>query len=281
MLILKVLGIIILTVFSLTLAIIALVLFMPVKWKADGKKNGSIEFCAEASWLIRMLSLRFAIDASGSHLFFKIFGREPGKPKSGKTRIKNGASGNEKRSKPLKKKTADIESDCPDAENRKDSSAKNEAKGEKDDSGQKKSLEQRINGLREKWSAYSDYPYKKELMDEAMLLLARLLKAVAPKKIIGRILFGFDDPSLTGAALGMLHLIAAFMKVSRSFAIEADFEKKTLVFNIHAAGRIYIWSLLWPLLAIAASKPGWFIIKPMIFKKRKDGSRERQLEQQF
>lgn len=73
--ILKIAGIIILTVLGLLLAVIAAVLFVPVRYRAEGSFDME-GLCGSAgvSWLLHILSVRVMFDGKKTHFCARIFG---------------------------------------------------------------------------------------------------------------------------------------------------------------------------------------------------------------
>lgn len=66
--------------------------------------------------------------------------------------------------------------------------------------------------------------------------LKRFVKKAKPKKLSGKILFGFEDPSITGRVLGGMSMIYPYLQ--EHLTISADFEKKVLSGNLYIKGRI-------------------------------------------
>lgn len=63
-----------------------------------------------------------------------------------------------------------------------------------------------------------------------------LLKHFRPRKGEGNLLFGTEDPALTGQILGVLCVLQAFM--GNGFAVEADFERSVLEGDFYLKGHI-------------------------------------------
>ena len=60
--ILGIIGIILLSILGLILLVIFLVLFVPVRYKAEGSfKDNKPSVCARASWLLHLLSIRYTL----------------------------------------------------------------------------------------------------------------------------------------------------------------------------------------------------------------------------
>ena len=80
-----------------------------------------------------------------------------------------------------------------------------------------------------------------ERFREGMKLLleetGRILREIRPRKIKGDLVFGFDDPALTGQVLGAVSLFPAAF--AGEFRVTPVFEQEILRMNLDLAGRIY------------------------------------------
>ncbi|MBO5166442.1 MAG: DUF2953 domain-containing protein [Lachnospiraceae bacterium] len=86
--ILAVIGVIILCILGISLLLILLVLFVPIRYRANGKREGEVmEFAAKATYLLHMLTVKFVYPEPGSvivRLFgIKIFDSAKSKDKEG------------------------------------------------------------------------------------------------------------------------------------------------------------------------------------------------------
>ena len=80
----------------------------------------------------------------------------------------------------------------------------------------------------------------------------RLLKHVLPKKMRGRIQFGFDDPATTGKIL--TYISPFYGWYAKSVTIEPVFDEKVLEGELHLKGRIRAAALLWFVVRILLNK---------------------------
>jgi chemotaxis protein histidine kinase CheA len=284
---LKFVGLALLIILALILAILACVLFIPITWRAEVRKGKSFVIKAKVAWAIAKYELEMADGKNSqslSALWFKL-GQEKKKKKKAKKK---------KADKPPNKEAAIDEAkpapagdEAPpkreEAEPKAAAKEKKPKKAKEENPEEKKTLKSRIEWIRAKWDMISEFPLKDELLEETGKLIKRLIKAIIPKGLEGELELGFDDPSLTGKVLGALYFITGVGGFS-NFRFRADFEKTKFTADLKAWGRISIWSLMWPALAAALSKPGRYILKPLIFKNRiknrKDVGHEQQLEQQ-
>ena len=88
-------------------------------------------------------------------------------------------------------------------------------------------LEQKIQAgrrLKRKWESVKKF-FRSKMFREALLHAKKevlyFLKKAAPKKVTGTVRFGFDDPALTGEALGILGMI--YGKLPKDLSIQPDF----------------------------------------------------------
>ena len=227
------------------LLIIMLILFAPIRYKLNAAYEDSLDMRITASWILRAFTFIYETGAEPVSKF-KIFGRA--RRKKGKSGPPNGDEAG-KAKKPKGKK------------------AKRHTDEDKEESDDKS----KGRGIREILGKFMDYPLKEALIKKTLLFIKRVLKAPRFKQADCACVFGFDDPSATGIALGAAHTALGLANLYRYVTVSADFEKKYLCLNCHIMGKITLWSLLWPFMAYTLSKPVWIILKPMIFKKRTKG----------
>ena len=77
LMILKVIGVILLVILGLILAAVLLILFVPVRYRADVSFEGKPDGEAAVSWLLHLVRIRVSYhehaDISGRVLWFKLF----------------------------------------------------------------------------------------------------------------------------------------------------------------------------------------------------------------
>ncbi|MBQ9134638.1 MAG: hypothetical protein IJX66_00935 [Lachnospiraceae bacterium] len=72
--ILAVIGVIVLCILGLSLLLILIVLFVPIRYRANGKREGEVmEFAVKATYLLHMLTVKFAYPEPGS-VIVRLFG---------------------------------------------------------------------------------------------------------------------------------------------------------------------------------------------------------------
>lgn len=80
----------------------------------------------------------------------------------------------------------------------------------------------------------------------------KLVRYVLPKKVQGRIHFGFDDPYDTGQ---VLTVVSPFYGLyARTLTLEPDFTGTALDGELHFKGRIALWYPLWTAARLFISK---------------------------
>ena len=101
-------------------------------------------------------------------------------------------------------------------------------------------LEQKIQAgrrLKRKWESVKKF-FRSKMFREALLHAKKevlyFLKKAAPKKVTGTVRFGFDDPALTGEALGILGMI--YGKLPKNLSIQPDFEQEILRGDVRMKG---------------------------------------------
>ena len=244
--ILKVLSLILLCILALALLAALVVLSAPVRYRVNAGYDGKTDILLNAQWILRIFTVNY--NASGTPAFtFKICGRVRQRrklQKAGKVKKK-------------KKQDEDIDLETDVIEHKKHK--------------KKVSFTEKAIKVKENWDKLIDYPYKHMIVEKTILLLKRLVKAILPKDITGECRFGFEDPCITGMLLGAFYALFGMLRLYNQIYVSADFEKEYLYLKCQIAGKIRLWSLLWPLIAYAVSKPVWIILKPLVFKKRAKG----------
>ena len=91
--------------------------------------------------------------------------------------------------------------------------------------------------LKRKWRSMTTFLRSKmfrEALFHAKKEVLYFLKKAAPKKVTGTVRFGFDDPALTGEALGVLGVI--YGKLPKNLSIQPDFEQEILRGDVKLKG---------------------------------------------
>ncbi|MDR1000367.1 MAG: hypothetical protein LBL96_06165 [Clostridiales bacterium] len=231
--ILKILVIILLYLVALALVLLCVILFIPIRYKADAEYHDRFSLEADVRW---MGALRFMFSMSrGPSLF--IFGKARMSSQEG-----------EQATERHKKK--DIEKDDEEIGGKKKTSKS---------AGDKPTLSQRV----EDFNSID----KVGVLREGCRCLARLLKALLPSRLAGRLDLAFADPSVTGMAYGLCCAALYPLGLYESLVVTSNFERDKIAATLRAVGSVTIWSIIWPLVALALSKPVRPIIIAFIFEK--------------
>lgn len=123
--ILKIIGIILLVLLALIIVILCVVLFVPIRYQANGNFKGQYQVSAKVTWLLHAVTLKIGQSSSDSlHIILKIFGltvydnTKPAKESKGKKRSKKKS----KNQKPTSVATSQIHAASIEAETEKTSS---------------------------------------------------------------------------------------------------------------------------------------------------------------
>lgn len=288
LLLLKIIGIIIASVFGILLLFILLLLFTPLHYEITGnscENLNSLKLNAQISFFVRLI--RIKMEYQENELYWKIC--LAWKKISNETSSKQGTQ----KQKTLESKTT--ESKVPDSKttdskvsNSKTSDSKvsdskisdskvsecetqnykaSNHEATKHEATQKADAEQKsdyktesfiekfieklkctftkiydmITLLKEKTDAFMDFfnnETHRTAFLKALIEIKRLLKKLKPKKLNGTILFGFEDPSVTGKVLGGISILYPY--IQDNLTISADFETKRLSGDLFIKGRIRV-----------------------------------------
>ncbi|MBQ5916603.1 MAG: DUF2953 domain-containing protein [Lachnospiraceae bacterium] len=80
----------------------------------------------------------------------------------------------------------------------------------------------------------------------------KLLRHVLPRKISGRVRFGFDDPAITGQIL--TYISPFYGLYAKTLKLEPIFEEKVLDGELHVKGHIRAATLLWIVIRVVFNK---------------------------
>lgn len=261
LLILKIIGIVLLTVLGIVLFLLCCVLFIPVTYRAEMKKDTVLFGKAEAGWLFRILTVRYELrwakdreeDLAVRLFGIRIYTLLGGKKKAKKSRIKRE---NEEEFSAVEEVSTVKESGSGEKE--PDSGTETHTEGKKTSSGKKKDFEgrrqstSRIDETKKRFYAFlSKYDKIKAFWNEDTHVTARkflykqawyLVKKIRPRRLEGRIRFGFEDPSLTGQLYGAACML--YVWYPKKFYLEPDFEHQVLEGNLKLCGSIPVYALV-------------------------------------
>lgn len=278
LLILKIIGITLLSVIGLLLLLILLVLFVPVRYKAEGSYRNSPDVNAGISWLLHIVSIRFKYDENGAVLKTRIFGIPVKKKKDRPVKEKKDKK-KKRDDKPLNRlpqdaemtmEGFDTEPEEPEIDEaivteEKPGIGKDSSEPEKKQSffgklkeffgkvtdwilhfsDKVKGIFRKIVHIRDKFSYYLDLitdEKNKETLLKALQIVLGFLKHIRPRKWHVYFRFGFEEPDTTGKVLAILSMIYPW--IGPHTEIVPEFEEKIIEAEGMAKGRLYVFVLL-------------------------------------
>ncbi|MDY4668428.1 MAG: DUF2953 domain-containing protein [Oliverpabstia sp.] len=307
--ILKILGIILLVFLGIVLAVLLSVLFIPVCYRGQGKKEGEqLEAKASVSWLCYLIHGTVIYESGKSRWELYLFGiplkkvrdrikerKRSGKAKKAETAKESFPEENpvvaleekveekpfiapEKKlegepaiapkeepegepvvvpeEKPERKAGVRLEEktkeEVSQKEKRESSGVENHKKTEKKQ-GIWKKISEKIKRVRltfhniyaniKEWRSFFALETTKAAFRFLLGKGKGLLHHILPRKIRGKLIFGFEDPALTGQVLGVAAIFYSFYQ--DKFLLTPVFDRQILEGEIKLSGRIYGVYLLW------------------------------------
>lgn len=280
--ILKIIGIILLVLIGLILLAAAVILLVPIRYHGDGAREEKIlSGNVKLTWLLHMISASASLSEDGTKIRVCLFGKTiypktkkpPKQSKAKKMPKQEAPKKSEKSEKPkqqsgtVSKEVATIyEPQKPNPElPKKEKSARPDVKSKFE------AIKQKLLAVKEKFidskagiqKIKNKIDYWKNLltsdpMKEAMEFLWKktkgLLHHILPRRMTGRIHFGFEDPSKTGKTLAYFSMLYPFTK--ENLVIEPEFETEELILegDIAFRGRIRLGYLVYVALSVVLNK---------------------------
>lgn len=269
LLILKIIGIVLLSIIGLVLFLIALILFVPIRYRIKAEYDEKIDANVKVSYLLHIFTVIFKFDGSSPDLKIKIFGIKL--PEKKETDNKKSKKKEPKQKEPKQKEpeytlegfdeeevlpqTDYSEVNCDDIPD-----IEEEPKGF---FGKLKeylkfvydficsfkekviAVWNKIKGIKDNIEYYLDLitsERTKKTLSYGLRIVKKIFAAFKPTKLKGRFRFGFDDPSTTGRILSVL---AVTYPITRDkIEIIPEFDEKIIEGNLFIKGRIFIITLL-------------------------------------
>lgn len=280
--ILKIIGIILLVLIGLILLAAAVILLVPIRYHGEGAREEKIlSGNVKLTWLLHMISASASLSEDGTKIRVCLFGKTiypktkkpPKKSKAKKMPKQEATKKSEKSEKPkqqsdtVSKEVATIyEPQKPIPElPKKEKSARPDVKSKFE------AIKQKLLAVKEKFidskagiqKVKNKIDYWKNMltsapMKEAMEFLWKktkgLLHHILPRRMTGRIHFGFEDPSKTGKTLAYFSMLYPFTK--ENLVIEPEFETEELILegDIAFRGRIRLGYLVYVALSVVLNK---------------------------
>lgn len=270
--ILKWLGILLLVLLGLVLTVLLAVLFVPIRYEAEGSFKGELLAKGQISWLWRLFSIQAVYDGD-TEVSLRIFGVKPGRKKETAERTEKTetpdpvVTGSEKRPEeevPVYESRPKAEAPASEKHQGTEEGIKEKvpAAGTKNaKNGQKKkrvrqSLFQKIKvtfqricgklkTAEERWQKLMEFLEKEENKNTFRLLkrqVIRFFKHVLPGKVSGTVRFGFEDPYTTGRIL--TYISPFYGWYGRTIQVIPVFDEQVLDGELSLKGRIRIATLL-------------------------------------
>lgn len=268
LLILKIIGIVLLSLFLFLLFTLLLVLFVPIRYSFHGKKREEIFLKARISWLLRILSVSFLYEGEQPVIVIRIFGytvvhtgkEKKEKKKKSKRSKRQENSEREEESRSFEKEQALLQApkEQEQEEQKKEQPREETKKKIQKEIGHDKTITDQEEPKREKSSReafsskFSDIRGKFDLLrlfwqDEKnkqaikilLLALKKIGKHILPTKLEGILIFGTGDPCTTGQILAIAS--AFYAKYGQHLTLCPDFEETKIEGELRLKGRIQVF----------------------------------------
>ena len=298
LLILKIAGIILVSVLGILIVGLCCVLFVPVRYlgdfsvaDAEGGAKKEISAMFRVTWLLRLIRVYVSYEESFrvrvKLLFFTLM--DTAKEKKGRKKKKTEKKNKNEKPEEVKSDEAavvkaenskePIASDEdnksgkePDASDKNNKSCKAENASEQESKGIKKRISNilqtirnfcdKLKRIKEKTEEIKALWISDHMAGSRDLLwkqLMYLLKHTKPRKLEGYLRFGFEDPSTTGYVMAVYGILYSIW--SPKLSIEPDFEKQILDCHIKIKGKIRACHFLKAGVRILISKDVRHVIK--------------------
>lgn len=270
--ILKWLGILLLVLLGLVLTVLLAVLFVPIRYEAEGSFRGELLAKGQISWLWRLFSIQAVYDGD-TEVSLRIFGVKLGRKKETAERtektetpdpVVTGSGKRPEEEVPVYESRPKAEAPASEKHQGTEEGIKEKvpAAGTKNaKNGQKKkrvrqSLFQKIKvtfqricgklkTAEERWQKLMEFLEKEENKNTFRLLkrqVIRFFKHVLPGKVSGTVRFGFEDPYTTGRIL--TYISPFYGWYGRTIQVIPVFDEQVLDGELSLKGRIRIATLL-------------------------------------
>ena len=221
-------------IFLILLAIILVLLFSPMRYRANASFGADTRITLNISWLMRLVRVRFEFKQKESNLYIKLAWLDLTKRRKRETR-------GEKREteRPAEQRIKNINQQKSD-KNKKRSNEKKRGEG---------------NGI----IAYTrglltEYDYK-TIMDIARRFISKSARALKPDAFDAEGTLGLNDPAATGFLLGAYEAIAGYFDIRKHIRINGDYNERVVELSAYMAGRVSAGSVLWPVIWLCTRKP--------------------------
>ncbi len=253
--ILAIIGIILLCIIGVILLLLILVLFVPVRYKAEVQKESDIIAHIQATWLFHFLKIQFFYPEPG-RVMVRVLGI---KVWENKTEEQEDVSVPEKITETDITEHNKVHSNETVNERtveKTKSVFENETKEEKHSIFQKiqykiKNIYVKIKKVIEDLGYYKDLLQEKEnrlLFERCKQRIFKILKHIKPRVLKADIRFGTGEPDTTGYILALYGMFLSF--IDGQIEVTPDFEEKILEGRLYVRGRITAFNLLYNVVRI-------------------------------
>ena len=280
--ILKIIGIILLVLIGLILLAAAVILLVPIRYHGEGAREEKIlSGNVKLTWLLHMISASASLSEDGTKIRVCLFGKtiypktkKPPKQSKAKKMPKQEAPKKSEKSEKPKQQSDTVSKDVAtiyEPQKPIPELPKKEKSARPDVKSKFEAIKQKLLAVKEKFidskagiqKIKNKIDYWKNLltsdpMKEAMEFLWKktkgLLHHILPRRMTGRIHFGFEDPSKTGKTLAYFSMLYPFTK--ENLVIEPEFETEELILegDIAFRGRIRLGYLVYVALSVVLNK---------------------------
>ena len=256
LLVLKIIGITLLSIIGLILVLLLLILFVPVRYRVRADVHESVSGSAKATWLLHILSFSLIYEGKELSDALKVFGipirRREKKERTEKQKKKETKQTADPR-KPEEQDDGKILDRLPREDEYRlegfDRETSREAHTEETkEPGRVQKIIDKIKSTYEKIRDFvNSIQNKTELLcDEknrvvikrSLGRVLKLLGAIRPRKLKGEFHFGFEEPDTTGKILAVAAILYAW--IGPSFVLKPDFEEVVLEGDADLKGRIFL-----------------------------------------
>ncbi len=252
--VLKIIGIVLLCIIALALVIALMVLLIPLRYKIIAKgHNVNTNLVSSVKWLFGVAYFKLSYIEGEFDYFLKIFGiklnlSEHDKEKDNikKANTPNNKSVNKKQGKPIKSEIATT-------------NKKSTRKKKKKRISFKERLIKLLNKIKkffQKVKEIKDFlskDYTKNTIKNIKELIIKCFRHIFPRKIVGNINFGLNDPAKTALVYG---LFASWAEQSQKgkLLVTPDFEDNGVILDLKIYGRLFVGYMLISYLRLILNK---------------------------
>ncbi len=248
--ILAIIGIILLCIIGVILLLLILVLFVPVRYKAEVQKDSDIIAHIQATWLLHFLKIQFSYPEPG-RVIVRIFGIRVWENKTDEQENVSVPENSSETDITEKNEVRSNETGNDRGAEKPRSVSEKETKEEKHSIFQKiqykiKNIYVKIKKIFEDLGYYKDLFQEKEnrlLFERCKHRIFKILKHIKPRVLKADIRFGTGEPDTTGYILAVYSMLLPL--VDGQIEVTPDFEEKILEGRLYVRGRITAFNLLY------------------------------------